>query len=150
MSQLVPAPTNPLSRLALSVPGQTARAASVAGRIFAAALAVAVAFEQGYDGTQAFTSMLAILVLATVLVRRDSAIADWLAALGAGVAFFGGVVLAHLGPGLGMRAMGLVAFSGGAAFAYRSGRDVMLPAVAVIGSVFLTGALQFTVVFLFE
>ncbi len=141
--------SNPLSRLAFSVPGQTARAASLVGRIFGAGLAVAIAFDQSYDPTQAFTLTVAALVLATAVPARGSR-GDWLAAIGAGIVFFAGAVLTHLGFGLAMLAMGSVAAAGTFAFAHQEQRDVTLPGLLFVAAVSLTAALQVAVVFLFE
>lgn len=140
---------NPLANLASGIPLQTLRAASIAGRLFGAGLAIAVAFDQSYDPTQVFTVVLAGLVLAT-LIPLSGARGDLAAAVGAGMVFFAGTVLTHLSPGLAMLAMG--AFSGLAAFAgaQRSGRDVALPAVAFVFAAILAGAIQIAIVFGFE
>ena len=142
-------PVNPLARLALAVPGLAARGASVAGRILGAALAAGIALQESYDPTQVFVLVAGTLITCT-LAARPGARGDWAAAFGAGTAFFAGAVLNHLSPGVGMMAMGLIAFCGGAAWAYRSGRDVTLPCVAFLGAVFVTAALQVALVFLFE
>lgn len=141
--------SNPLASLAWGIPLQTLRAASIAGRLFGAGFAIAVAFDQSYNPTQVFTVVLAGLVLATLAPLSGSR-GDVVAALGAGMVFFAGTVLTHLPPGLAMLAMG--AFAGLAAFALaqRNGRNVTLPAVAFLSAAALTGAIQIAIVFGFE
>jgi hypothetical protein len=140
---------NPLARFALGIPAQTARAMSVAGRIFGAGLAIAVAFDQSYDPTQVFTGIVAALVLMTLLPVRGAP-GDVGAALGAGLVFFAGTLLTHMGFGLAMLAVGAFALVGALVFAHREGRDTTLPAVAFMAAVFLVAALQVGVVFSFE
>jgi hypothetical protein len=140
--------SNPLASLTTSIPAQTLRAASTAGRIFGALLLVAIAFDQSYDPTQVFTVIAAVLILAT-LVPLAGAPGDILAAFGAGLVFFAGTVLTHLAPGLGLLAMGLIAGLAAFALAHRNGRDVTLPAVAFLAAVGVIGALQAVIVFSF-
>lgn len=143
------AASNPLSRFAFQFPPATSRGASIAGRLFGAGLALAIAFEQSYDPTQAFTTAVALLVIATLLPTRG-ALGDWLAAVGAGLLFFAGTVFTHLGPGIGLMAMGAIAGAGSFALAHREGRDVTLPAVAFVSAVLVVALLQVVVVFAFE
>ena len=140
---------NPLSSITERFPLQALRGASIAGRLFGAGLIASVAFEQSYDPTQVFTLVLAAFVLAT-LVQVPGAVGDWLAAFGSGAVFFAGAVLTHLGAGPGLLALGLVAGLAGFAFAARSGRDALFPAVVFVASAFVTGALQVAIVFWFE
>lgn len=141
--------TNPLSRLAYGLSEQTLRAASVAGRIFGAGLALLIALDQTYDPTQVFTVLVAVVVLTTLAPIPGSA-GDWLAAFGSGAVFFAGTVLTHLGPGLGLLAMGLLAGLASLALAARAGRDATLPSVAFVAAVFLTAGMQAAIVFSFE
>ena len=141
--------SNPLVRISASIPPATLRGASIAGRVFGAALALLVAFDQSYDPTQAFTAIAAGLVL-TTLVQVRGAWGDVLAAFGAGLVFFSGTVLTHFQPGIGMLAVGLLAGLATFTFAYRLGRDATLPAVAFIGAALVTAPLQAAIVFAFE
>jgi len=140
---------NPLANLAQSIPQQTARGASVAGRLFAAGLAMTVAFDQSYDPTQVFVVVVAALVAATV-VPLTGALGDIAAGLGAGLAFFGGAVLTHLAPGLAMLAIGAFAGLGAAVVAAKANRDATLVGIGFVAAVFVTGALQGALVFGFE
>lgn len=140
---------NPLARLSESISLPVLRGASIAGRIFGAGMALLIAMDQSYDPTQVFAAVVAIAILATLVPLRGSA-GDVIAALGAGIAFFAGTVLTHFQPGMGMLAMGLLAGLASFAFAYRSGRDVTLPAGAFIAAALLTAPFQAALVFAFE
>ena len=141
--------SNPLSRISAAIPLATQRAASVAGRVLGAALALLITFDQSYDPTQAFTGLVAAGVVLTLL-PLSGAWSDPVAAFGAGVVFFAGTVLTHFDPGIGMLAIGLLAGLATFASAHCSGRDATLPAAAFIAAALFTAPLQAVIVFAFE
>lgn len=133
----------------MNVPIQTARGASIAGRLFGAGLALLVAISQSYDPTQVFASVVALLILAT-LFPLSGAVADAVILFGAGVVFFAGAVLTGVDYGLAMLGVGIFGGLAGLALAHRSGRGTVLPAIAFVAAVFITGAIQAAIVFFFE
>ena len=141
--------SNPLANLAFQIPAATSRGASITGRLFGAGLAILVVVDQSYEPTQVFAGFIAALVLVTLFPLRGAP-GDWLAAFGAGSAFFAGTLLTHMGAGAGLLAMGAIAATGGFAFAHREGRNVTLPALVFIAAVLVVAGLQVVVVFSFE
>ncbi len=141
--------TNPLSRMAESLPVAALRGASIAARIFGAGMALLIALDQTYDPTQVFTVITAVAILLS-LAPLTGSVGDLAAALGAGVVFFAGSVLTHFEPGITMLAMGLLGGLAAFAFAYRSGRDAMLPAVVFVAAALITAPLQAAIVLAFE
>lgn len=141
--------SNPFSRAALQVPAAAARLVSRAGRALGAGLAIAIAFDQTYDPTQVFVGVVAALVLATFVPLRGGT-GDLAAAFGAGIVFFAGTLLTHLGVGVVMLVVGAFAGLAALAVAHREGRDATLPALAFLAAVFLVAALEVSVVFAFE
>lgn len=141
--------SNPLSSLAKGIPAQTARGASLGGRLFGAGFLLLVAANESYEPTRVFTVVTALLVVAT-LFPGPVRISDAIATFGAGLLFFSGCVLTHVEYGLALLAMGAIGAIAGFALADRSGRGTLFPAVAFVAAVFVTGALQAAIVFTFE
>jgi hypothetical protein len=83
-------------------------------------LAAAIAVSEDYDGSQVFGSVLALLVLATMVPLPASIgvlgtpFRAWLPWLGAGFVFFGGAMLGSIGLGLLMMPVGVAALIGAA------------------------------------
>ena len=111
------AASNPLARFANAVPARAELALSVIARLLGALLAVGIAFDQSYDRTEVFAPMVALLAVASCVPVPVRA-AAWVAGAGAGVVFYAGMVLTHLGAGVAMASAG--ALAGAAAIAWSS------------------------------
>lgn len=141
--------SRPLFRLGRAVPAQAAMTVSVASRLLAAVLLLLIAVDQSYDRTQVFAPVMAALVAGTCAPVPDR-FRGAMGGLGAGLAFFAGTVLTHLGPGIGALLAGLVAAA--ATFAWTSRRDghTWLAAAAFLASAGVMGALLMAIFFAVE
>ncbi|MGD9893966.1 MAG: hypothetical protein AB7R89_09570 [Dehalococcoidia bacterium] len=111
MNESTVANPNPFTRLARSLPAGFGAIAALVARAAGAALAIAVAVEQSYDGTRIFAATIAALVLISCLPfpSRLRGRTPW---LGAALVFFGGALLAHFPAGMLMVFCGALAAIG--------------------------------------
>lgn len=142
------AAANPLSRVAGAVPARTELVFSVVARLAGAALALGIALDQSYNRTEVFAPVVALIAVASCIPAPVKA-AGWVAGAGAGVVFYAGMVLAHLGAGIGMALAGAIA--GAAAIAWSSRTDGTWPAaIGFLASAGLVGAVMLGIFFTVE
>jgi hypothetical protein len=113
MNQTTITNPNPLARWAGSLPNGIGATVALLARIAGIALAIAVALSQSYDPTRVFATTIAALVALSCIpfpIRNRG----WLTWLGAGLAFFGGALLAHIPAGALMLLCGALAAVGAA------------------------------------
>ncbi|MGD9933069.1 MAG: hypothetical protein AB7T37_05055 [Dehalococcoidia bacterium] len=141
--------SSPLFRLGHAIPASAAMAVSLASRVLASVLLAVIAVDQSYDRTEVFAPIMALLIAATC-APVPGRFRGVLGGLGAGLAFFAGTILTHLGPGVGTLAAGLVALA--ATFAWTSRRDghSWLAAVAFLFAAGVMGVLLLGVFFTVE
>lgn len=141
--------SGPLFRLGRVIPAQAAMTVSIAGRLLAAVLLAVIAIDQSYDRTEVFAPIMAALIAATCAPVPDR-FRGALGGLGAGLAFFAGTILTHLGPGVGTLIAGLVAIT--ATFAWTSRRDghTWLAAIAFLVPAGVMGGLLMAIFFVVE
>jgi hypothetical protein len=138
--------SNPLSRLATSIPEAAAMATSVGGRFLGALLLVSIAFDQSYDRTQVFTPVIALIAVATC-IPMNQRFAFWVAGLGSGLVFFAGTVLAHLNAGVGVLLAGLVAGLATAAWNAHRERTAWPTAVSFLAAAAPLGVIMLAILF---
>lgn len=114
------AASNPLARFANTVPARAELGLSVIARLLGALLAVGITFDQSYDRTEVFAPMVALIAVASCIPVPAKA-AAWVAGAGSGVVFYAGMVLTHLGAGMGMAAAGAIAGAAAIAWSSRNG-----------------------------
>lgn len=142
------AAANPLSRVAGAVPARTEWMFSVVARLVGAALALGIAFDQSYNRTEVFAPVVALIAVASCIPVPVKA-AGWVAGAGAGVVFYAGMVLTHLGAGVGMALAGAIA--GAAAIAWSSRTGGTWPAaIGFLASAGLVGAVMLGIFFTVE
>jgi hypothetical protein len=99
---------NPLERTRDVVTSGVARAASLTGRVAAAAIAISVAFDQSYDRTQVFTVALAVVLLAS-LVPIPERVGAWTSPFACALVLFAGAMLFNVGAGWALVPLGAAA-----------------------------------------
>lgn len=139
------AAANPLSRMAVAVPARTALVSSVVARLAGAALALGIAFDQSYDRTEVFAPVVALIAVASCVPVRGWA-AAWVAGVGSGAVFYAGMVLTHLGAGVGMALAGAVAGATAIAWSSRTG-GTWPAAIGFLASAGLVGAVMLGIFF---
>lgn len=141
--------TNPLARLATSIPEPVAMAASIGGRLLGAVLLLAIAFDQSYDRTQVFGPLIAVLALASC-APMSPRLVFWVAGMGSGLVFFAGTVLTHLDAGVAVLIAGLVAGLATAAWNTQREHTAWPAALSFLMGVAPLGAIMLGVFFTIE
>ena len=141
--------SSPLFRLGRAIPASAAMAVSISSRLLVSVLLAVIAVDQSYDRTEVFAPIMAVLIAVTCAPVPDR-FRGALGGLGAGLAFFAGTILTHLGPGIGTLLAGLVAIA--ATFAWTSRRDghSWLAAIAFLFAAGVMGAILLGVFFTVE
>lgn len=141
--------SNPLADLAVRLPAALPERGSAVLRFAGALVLFGIAANEDYDPTQIFAMFCGLVGLATLvpLPRRG---APSVSLFGAGMLFFAGAVLTHMGPGVALLLLGAGAGVSGFAALAKAGRSASVPALAFLVAVFVTGAAQAAVVFAVE
>ena len=139
-------PSNPLSRLALSVPEEAALALSYGGRIAGALLALYLTYDQTYDRTRALALGLAVLALLSLAPVR-SRFATLTSTLGASIVLFGGALLWSETAGMFMLFAGVAAVIGAMISSHRSSRPIGAAVSALLLGAGVDSALVFAIIF---
>jgi hypothetical protein len=114
------AAANPLARMAGAITARTEAGLSVIARLAGAALALGIGVEQSYDRTEVFTPLVALMAIMSC-IPIEGRVGALFAGAGSGVVFYAGMVLTHLGAGIGMAAAGAVAGLAAIAWSSRAG-----------------------------
>lgn len=147
--------SNPVARLADSIPGQLALVLSVGGRLLGAALALYYAYDQDtlfpgehFPRTWAFVGVVAAVAAISCLPMRYRG-AAFVAAFGAGMVVMGGANLAHKPVGAAVLICGIVAWLATAAYNHSRGDSIASTVsglfMASLATFLLVGAIVFTI-----
>jgi hypothetical protein len=139
------AAANPLSRVAGAFPAWAELAVSVVARLAGAVLALGIAFDQSYDRTELFAPVVALIAAASCIPVPARA-AGWVAGAGSGSVFYAGMVLTHLGAGVGMAAAGALAGVMAIAWSSRT-RGTWPAAIGFLGAAGLVAVLMLGIFF---
>lgn len=136
MSVTPTAPESPLARAAAAVPAPLDSIVALGAPLAAAGLALFLAVDQSHDGTQWFMAGAAVAIVASVgaAALARGVVRAAVLSLGAGVAFFAGVIVLHHAPGAAMAALGAMASLAALVETQRTSRQVAASVVAFLAA----------------
>lgn len=136
MSVTPAAPESPLARAAAAVPAPLYSVVALGAPLAAAALALFLAVGQSHDGTQWFMAGAAVAIAASIgaAAMTGGVIRAAALSLGAGMAFFAGVVVLHHAAGAAMAALGAIAWLAALVETQRTSRQAAVSVVAFLAA----------------